>query len=199
MNILVATTNPGKIREITEILAGLEVAILTPKETNVVLDVEENGTSFAENAAIKARAWCAASGLPALADDSGLCVDALGGRPGVRSARFAGQGASDEDNYLLLLERMSGKMDRSARFVCAVALAFPGGDLVVAEGSYEGRILEEPLGEGGFGYDPVFFDPASKKSFAQLTPQEKNERSHRKKALVELKRKLLQSGYFAQA
>lgn len=199
MNILAATTNPGKIREITEILAGLEVAILTPKETNVVLDVEEDGSSFAENAAIKARAWCAASGLPALADDSGLCVDALGGRPGVRSARFAGQGASDEDNYLLLLESMSGEKDRSARFVCAVALAFPGGDIVIAEGSYEGRILEEPVGEGGFGYDPVFFDPASNKSFAQLTSQEKNERSHRKKALVELKRKLLQSGYLTQA
>ena len=199
MNILAATTNPGKIREITEILAGLEVAILTPKETNVVLDVEEDGSSFVENAAIKARAWCAASGLPALADDSGLCVDALGGRPGVRSARFAGQGASDEDNYLLLLESMSGKKDRSARFVCAVALAFPGGDIVIAEGSYEGCILEEPVGEGGFGYDPVFFDPASNKSFAQLTPQEKNERSHRKRALVELKRKLLQSGYLAQA
>ncbi|HOO37432.1 MAG TPA: RdgB/HAM1 family non-canonical purine NTP pyrophosphatase [Deltaproteobacteria bacterium] len=199
MNILAATTNPGKIREITEILAGLEVAILTPKETNVVLDVEEDGSSFAENAAIKARAWCAASGLPALADDSGLCVDALGGRPGVRSARFAGQGASDEDNYLLLLESMSGEKDRRARFVCAVALAFPGGDIVFAEGSYEGRILEEPVGEGGFGYDPVFFDPASGKSFAQLTPQEKNERSHRKKALVELKRKLLQSGYLTQA
>ncbi|HPJ94233.1 MAG TPA: non-canonical purine NTP pyrophosphatase, partial [Deltaproteobacteria bacterium] len=164
MNILAATTNPGKIREITEILAGLEVAILTPKETNVVLDVEEDGSSFAENAAIKARAWCAASGLPALADDSGLCVDALGGRPGVRSARFAGQGASDEDNYLLLLESMSGEKDRRARFVCAVALAFPGGDIVFAEGSYEGRILEEPVGEGGFGYDPVFFDPASGKS-----------------------------------
>ncbi|HPR50922.1 MAG TPA: RdgB/HAM1 family non-canonical purine NTP pyrophosphatase [Deltaproteobacteria bacterium] len=199
MNILAATTNPGKIREITEILAGLGVAILTPKETNVVLDVEEDGSSFAENAAIKARAWCAASGLPALADDSGLCVDALGGRPGVRSARFAGQGASDEDNYLLLLESMSGEKDRRARFVCAVALAFPGGDIVFAEGSYEGRILEEPVGEGGFGYDPVFFDPASGKSFAQLTPQEKNERSHRKKALVELKRKLLQSGYLTQA
>jgi len=199
MNILAATTNPGKIREITEILAGLEVAILTPKETNVVLDVEEDGSSFAENAAIKARAWCAASGLPALADDSGLCVDALGGRPGVRSARFAGQGASDEDNYLLLLESMSGEKDRRARFVCAVALAFPGGDIVFAEGSYEGRILEEPVGEGGFGYDPVFFDPASGKSFAQLSPQEKNERSHRKKALVELKRKLLQSGYLTQA
>ncbi len=199
MNILAATTNPGKIREITEILAGLEVAILTPKETNVVLDVEEDGSSFAENAAIKARAWCAASGLPALADDSGLCVDALGGRPGVRSARFAGQGASDEDNYLLLLESMNGEKDRSARFVCAVALAFPGGDIVIAEGSYEGRILEEPVGEGGFGYDPVFFDPASNKSFAQLTSQEKNERSHRKKALVELKRKLLQSGYLTHA
>ena len=198
MNILVATTNPGKITELTEILAGLKVSILTPKDIDLDLDVEENGQSFADNAETKARAWCEASGLVALADDSGLCVDVLDGRPGVRSARFAGQGASDEDNYRLLLECMIGKKNRGARFVCAVALAFPGGRVVLAQGSYEGRILEEPVGEGGFGYDPVFFDPASGRSFAQLTPKEKNERSHRKQALIELKHKLLEFGYLDQ-
>ena len=198
MNILVATTNPGKITELTEILAGLKVSILTPKDIDLDLDVEENGQSFADNAETKARAWCEASGLAALADDSGLCVDVLDGRPGVRSARFAGQGASDEDNYRLLLECMIGKKNRGARFVCAVALAFPGGRVVLAQGSYEGRILEEPVGEGGFGYDPVFFDPASGRSFAQLTPKEKNERSHRKQALIELKHKLLEFGYLDQ-
>jgi len=196
MNILVATTNPGKIREISALLAGLKVSILSPKEINIALDVEENGTSFADNAQIKARAWCEASGMPALADDSGLCVDALDGRPGVRSARFAGQGASDEDNYRLLIEYMKGIKDRGARFVCAVALAFPEGDVVLAQGSCEGTILEKPSGSGGFGYDPVFLDPASGKSFAQLVPEEKNARSHRKKALALLKHKLLQGGYF---
>ena len=199
MNILVATTNPGKITEITEILAELKVSILTPKDIDLDLEVEENGQSFADNAETKARAWCEASGLAVLADDSGLCVDALDGRPGVRSARFAGQGASDEDNYRLLLECMRGKKNRGAQFVCAVALAFPGGRVVLAQGTYEGRILEEPVGESGFGYDPVFFDPASGRSFAQLTSQEKNECSHRKKALAQLKGKLLQAGHFSPA
>jgi XTP/dITP diphosphohydrolase len=198
MDILVATTNPGKIREITEILAGPRVSIITPNEINLQLDVEENGLSFAENAAIKARAWCEASGMPALADDSGLCVDALDGRPGVLSARFAGNAATDEENYQLLLERMKGIQKRDARFVCVVALAFPGDEIVLAQGHYEGRILEDPVGNAGFGYDPVFFDPASGRSFAQLTREEKNNRSHRKKALEELKEKLIRSGCLDQ-
>jgi len=194
MIILVATTNPGKIREISRILAVPGVSILTPRDVNIVLDVEENGQSFAENARIKASAWCKASGYPALADDSGLIVDALDGRPGVRSARFAGEHATDEENYMLLLESLKGVEDRRARFVCATALAFPDGEVVQARGEYEGRILEAPIGEEGFGYDPVFLDPASGRSFAQLSPEEKNDRSHRKRALVELKRKLQDSG-----
>lgn len=198
MDILVATTNPGKIREITEILSGLNVSIITPNEINLALDVEEKGLNFAENAAIKARAWCEASGMPALADDSGLCVDALDGRPGVLSARFAGNSATDEENYQLLLKRMKGIQKRDARFVCVVALVFPEDEVILAEAHYEGRILEDPVGNAGFGYDPVFFDPASGKSFAQLTPEEKNNRSHRKKALEELKKKLIQSGYLNQ-
>lgn len=198
MDILVATTNPGKIREITEILSGLNVSIITPNEINLALDVEEKGLNFAENAAIKARAWCEASGMPALADDSGLCVDALDGRPGVLSARFAGNSATDEENYQLLLKRMKGIQKRDARFVCVVALVFPEDEVILAEAHYEGRILEDPVGNAGFGYDPVFFDPASGKSFAQLTREEKNNRSHRKKALEELKKKLIQSGYLNQ-
>lgn len=196
--ILVASTNPGKIREIKEILAGSNRCILTPLDINLDLNVEEKGTSFAENAEAKARQWSEASGLAALADDSGLCVDALDGRPGVRSARFAGENATDEENYLLLLEEMKGVTQRSARFVCAVALAFPGGGIVTARGEYEGCILENPVGDGGFGYDPVFFDPVSGKSFAQLSQQEKNERSHRKKALIALKQELLGSGYLSR-
>ena len=195
MIILVATSNPGKIREIARIFTAPGISIRTPRDINITLDVEENGQSFTENAQIKARAWCEATGYPALADDSGLSVDALDGRPGVRSARFAGENATDEENYMLLLDSLKGVEDRSARFVCAVALAFPDGDVVQAQGEYVGQILEAPIGGEGFGYDPVFLDPASGRSFAQLLPEEKNDRSHRKKALVELKRKLEESGY----
>lgn len=194
MIILVATTNPGKIREITRILDVPGLSILTPRDINIVLDVEENGQSFAENALIKARAWCKASGYPCLADDSGLSVDVLKGRPGVRSARFAGENATDEENYTLLLDSLKGVKDRSARFICVVALAFPDGEVVLAQGEYVGQILDEPAGDSGFGYDPVFLDPASGRSFAQLSPEEKNDRSHRKKALVELKSRLKESG-----
>ncbi|HHO76165.1 MAG TPA: RdgB/HAM1 family non-canonical purine NTP pyrophosphatase [Deltaproteobacteria bacterium] len=194
MIIFVATTNPGKIREISKILEMPGISILTPEDINISLDVEENGQSFAENAVIKARAWCEASGYPCLADDSGLVVKALDGRPGVRSARFAGNDATDEENYTLLLDSLKEVKDRRACFVCELALAFPDGDVVLARGEYEGLILEEPTGDAGFGYDPVFLDPASGRSFAQLSPQEKNDRSHRKKALIELKQKLLESG-----
>ncbi|MBN2298239.1 MAG: RdgB/HAM1 family non-canonical purine NTP pyrophosphatase [Deltaproteobacteria bacterium] len=194
MIILVATTNPGKIREITRILDVPGLSILTPRDINIVLDVEENGQSFAENALIKARAWCKASGYPCLADDSGLSVDVLKGRPGVRSARFAGENATDEENYTLLLDSLKGVKDRSARFICVVALAFPDGEVVLAQGEYVGQILDKPAGDSGFGYDPVFLDPASGRSFAQLSPEEKNDRSHRKKALVELKSRLKESG-----
>ncbi len=197
MKILAATTNKGKIREIADILTSLGITIITPQELDLQLNVEENGATFAENAAIKARAWSKASGLPTLADDSGLCVDALEGRPGVMTARFAGENASDEENIALLLQSLKGKENRRARFVCAVALAMPEGDLIGAEGECEGRICEEPAGEGGFGYDPVFLDVKSGKTFAQLDPSEKNTFSHRRRALEKLKLKLKDSGYIS--
>lgn len=190
MKLLVATTNKGKIREIADILSDLGIAIVSPAEIGLDLHVEEDGTTFAENAAIKARAWSKASGLPVLADDSGLCVDALQGRPGVRSARFAGRDASDEDNIAILLKSLKGKKNRTARFVCVAALALPTGELVKAEGEYGGTITEEPAGGGGFGYDPVFFDADAGKTFAQMSPEEKNARSHRRRALQSLKGKL---------
>lgn len=197
MKVLAATTNKGKIREIADILSSLGITIVTPRELNLQLTVNEDGATFAENAAIKAHAWSKASGLPTLADDSGLCVDVLDGRPGVMTARFAGNDAGDEENMALLLESLKGKKNRTARFVCAVALVFPQGELLQAEGEYEGLICEEPLGDGGFGYDPIFLDPKSGKTFAQLQPEEKNTFSHRRRALEALKDKLQESGYLS--
>ncbi|MRR39393.1 XTP/dITP diphosphatase [bacterium] len=197
MKLLVATTNKGKIEEITRILAGLPVTVVTPRDIVLNLDVEENGSTFAENAVIKARAWSAETNLPALADDSGLCVDALGGSPGVYSARFAGIGASDEQNTSLLLEKMKGITERTARFVCSVALALPSGEIVSAEGVYEGLICEEPAGDMGFGYDPVFLDPELGETLAQMSMEKKNARSHRRRALEALKEKLEASGFFS--
>lgn len=190
MNLLVATTNKGKVREIADILSDLGITIITPQQIGLRLEVKEDGATFAENASIKARAWSKAAGMPALADDSGLCVDVLDGRPGVLSARFAGKDASDEDNIALLLKSLEGKENRTARFVCAAALATGTGEVILAEGEYEGVITHEPEGDQGFGYDPVFFDPSSGKTLARMTPEEKNARSHRRKALEALKERL---------
>ncbi|OPZ25845.1 MAG: Non-canonical purine NTP pyrophosphatase [Deltaproteobacteria bacterium ADurb.BinA179] len=194
MKLLAATTNRGKIVEIAEILSGLGVTVVTPEEIDLHIDVKEDGATFAENALIKARAWSEAAGMPALADDSGLCVDALDGRPGVMSARFSGPDATDEKNIELLLRSLQGKTQRTARFVCAVALAWQTGEVILAEGRYEGIIIDEPRGRGGFGYDPVFLDPELNKTLAQMSPGEKNARSHRRKALDALKTRLQESG-----
>lgn len=194
MKLLAATTNRGKIVEIAEILSGLGVTVVTPEEIDLHIDVKEDGATFAENALIKARAWSEAAGMPALADDSGLCVDALDGRPGVMSARFSGSDATDEKNIELLLRSLQSKTQRTARFVCAVALAWQTGEVILAEGRYEGIIIDEPRGRGGFGYDPVFLDPELNKTLAQMSPGEKNARSHRKKALDALKTRLQESG-----
>jgi XTP/dITP diphosphohydrolase len=195
MKLLAATNNKGKIREIKEILSGLGITVVTPQEAGLSLEVEETGATFGENAALKARAWCEASGMPSLADDSGLCVDALDGRPGVMSARFAGAHASDTDNIMLLLCSLKGVKYRAARFVCVAALALPGGEVISAEGRYEGVIIDTPLGTEGFGYDPVFFDPLVGKTLAQMGPEEKNARSHRRHALDGLREKLAASGH----
>lgn len=194
MKVLAATTNRGKIGEITRILSASGIRVLCPADLKLSLDVEENGLTFADNAVAKALAWRRASGLPSLADDSGLCVDALDGRPGVHSARFAGPCASDRDNYELLLRLMEKVADRRARFVCVVALAVSDETVVTAAGQCEGVILTEPRGVNGFGYDPVFLDPASGKTFAELDEEEKNAISHRRRALEALKKKLEEQG-----
>lgn len=187
---VLATHNPGKLAEMRAILSGLGVEVLSPAEAGVEADVEETGSTFAENAMLKAKAVCAAAGLPAVADDSGLCVDALNGAPGVYSARYGGEGLDDRGRCLLLLNSMRGQATRAAHFACAVACAFPNGDTLEAEGRCDGAIAFAPLGEGGFGYDPVFLLPEKGKTFGQIGPEEKSAVSHRGKALAAFAEKL---------
>ena len=183
MKYVLATHNPGKLKEMGAILARFGVEVVSPKDLGLTVDVEETGTTFAENAMLKAKAICAAAKLPAIADDSGLCVDALNGGPGVYSARYGGEGLDDKGRYMLLLNSLRGQSTRTAHFTCAIACAFPNGDTLTAEGRCDGTIAYAPMGEGGFGYDPVFFVPELKKTFGQLTAEEKSAISHRGRAL----------------
>ncbi len=188
--LMLATTNPGKVREFKALLGQYELfnklTLLTPKDWPEALpEVEETGATFAENARLKAVALARATGLAALADDSGLCVDALGGEPGLHSARWAGAGATDADRNRRLLERLAGvsQEKRTARFVCAVSLAWPDGASVEAAGTCEGVFLEMPRGANGFGYDPLFQVAELGRTMAELTAEEKDTVSHRAKAL----------------
>ena len=186
--IVLATGNPGKVREIRRILGELGVEVV-PQTDLGVSDADETGTSFVENALIKARHASLMTGLPAIADDSGLVVDALDGRPGVYSARYSGADATDDSNIDKLLVELRGVPDekRTAAFHCwAVYVSTDGSTSLVAEGRWEGRILTQRRGAGGFGYDPVFFDPECGRTAAELGPEIKNARSHRGQALVAL-------------
>ncbi len=187
---VLATHNPGKLREMAQILERLHVEVVMPTDLGINVDVEETGATFAENAMLKAKAVCAASGLPAIADDSGLCVDALNGGPGVYSARYGGEGLDDIGRYRLLLNSLRGATTRAAHFACAVACAFPNGDALTAEGRCDGAIAFAPMGEGGFGYDPVFLVPEMRKTFAQMTAEEKSGISHRGRAMEKFVEKL---------
>ena len=192
--IVLASGNPGKRREIEKILADFDIEIVPQSEFGVS-DAEETGTTFVENALIKARHAVEATGLPAIADDSGLAVDALGGRPGVYSARYAGPGATDADNNARLLAELAGvpPSERGAAFHCVACFVAPDDpNPVVAEAQWRGRILEAPVGAGGFGYDPLFFVEETGCSSAELSAADKNQRSHRGQALRELARKLHQ-------
>lgn len=184
MKLVLASKNPGKLKEIQEILESLGVEVLLESQVGLDLEVEETGTTFEENAFLKADAVMKASGLPAIADDSGLVVDALDGAPGVYSARFGGK-ESDAARTALLLEKLEGipAEKRTARFVSAVACCLPDGRTVTAKGSCEGVIAAAPRGQGGFGYDPVFLVPELGKTFAELSAEEKNRISHRGTAL----------------
>lgn len=184
--LLLATRNQHKKSEMQAILTDLSVQILTLDDLPDLPEVEEDGSSFAENAAKKARQTAALSGITCLADDSGLSVDALDGNPGVYSARFAGPDADDDKNNEKLLAMMAAVPDekRTAAFVCAIALADPLGNTAVVEGRCPGRIIREKLGSGGFGYDPLFIPEGYLQTFAQLDAEEKNRISHRGRALA---------------
>lgn len=186
--LIVATGNAHKLKEIREIFGGTEV--ISAYDVGYTGDPEETGKTFAENAVIKAKAAADALGLPALADDSGLCVDALSGAPGIYSARYAGGHGDDKANRAKLLKNMRGVKNRNARFVCSVALCFPDGKIVCAEGETSGKILEEERGNGGFGYDPLFYSDDLKKGFGEASAEEKNSVSHRSRALEALKKAL---------
>jgi len=186
MQLVIASNNKKKRREIKSILGALGIGFVPAEQTRFV-DVTEDGATFAANAGKKASAFAAANGLPALADDSGLMVEALGGAPGVYSSRYAGKAASDADNNVKLLKDMKGIRKRDARFVCALHLAFPGTEApVTAEGCVDGRILDSPDGNAGFGYDPLFYCLELGKSFARATAEEKARVSHRGRALQAL-------------
>ncbi len=184
--IIVASGNEGKLKEIGKIFKGAEIVPM--REAGFTGDIEENGQSFRENAYIKAKAVCDSLGLPALADDSGLCVDYLGGAPGIFSARFSGEG--DNANRRLLLEKMQGAHDRRAHFECAVCLCLPDGRKLFGVGEARGSILEEERGSRGFGYDSLFYSDDLKKSFGEATAREKNGVSHRARALKDLMERL---------
>jgi XTP/dITP diphosphohydrolase len=182
--LVVATGNAHKLQEIAQIFTQFEV--VSQKQMGFCEDVEETGKTFAENALIKARAAAKALNSPVLADDSGLCVDALGGAPGVYSARYSGEHGNDAANRAKLLQALQGEKNRNAHFSCAVALVYPNGKEYVAEGNTYGEILTKESGDGGFGYDPLFFSADLQKSFGIATPEEKNGVSHRYRALQAL-------------
>ena len=184
MKFVLASQNKHKLVEMQSILSAQGVEVVLESDIGLHVDVEETGTTFAENAMIKARAVMEASGLPAIADDSGVCVDALNGAPGVYSARYGGPELDDIGRYRLLLENMRGAKTRAAHFTSCIACVFPNGDTIEAEGICPGTIAFAPQGDGGFGYDPVFFLPELRKTYAQLTPEEKAAVSHRGKALA---------------
>lgn len=183
--LIVATGNAHKLQEIKEIFE--EVEVVSAYDEGYTEDVEETGKTFAENAEIKASAAAEALQLPALADDSGLCVDVLGGAPGIYSARYAGTHGDDKANRQKLLENLQDKTNRKAHFTCSIALCFPGGKVIRAEGQTHGKILTKESGDNGFGYDSLFFSDDLQKSFGEASAAEKNSVSHRSRALAALK------------
>ncbi|WP_238884270.1 XTP/dITP diphosphatase [Clostridium sp. YIM B02551] len=196
--LVLATNNKNKVKEIKEILSVFNLNIVTLKDLNIDVDVEENGTSFDENALIKASAIAdiliskGYNDFIVLSDDSGLEVDYLGGEPGIYSARYAGNHGDDEANNIKLLDKLKNvpKEKRKAKFICSIAMINNLGGNKVVKGEVHGIILDEPLGSSGFGYDPLFYYEPFNKTFAQLSPEEKNKVSHRAKALIKLKEEM---------
>ena len=184
--IVLATTNQGKTREINELLKGFPVEIKNLNDFGQIPEVIEDGTTFDDNAYKKASFTARVLGYPSMADDSGLCVEALDGAPGVWSARYAGKNATDADNVNKMLDDLKDKDNRNAAFKCVISIAVPTGAALTYEGECQGVITKEPVGDNGFGYDPLFFYPEFNKTFAQLSIQEKGRVSHRGKALKEI-------------
>jgi XTP/dITP diphosphohydrolase len=186
INLVIATRNRGKTSEISSLLSEFPIMIKNLDDFGPIPEMREDGKTFDENAYQKASFAAKILGFPALADDSGLVVDALGGAPGVYSARYGGKNATDKDRYLKLLDEMKGITNRKAAFECVISIAVPTGAALTYEARCDGLIAEAPAGSNGFGYDPVFYYPPLQKTFAQLTQDEKNRVSHRGKALKEL-------------
>ncbi len=184
--IVLATTNQGKTREIHELLKGFPIEIKNLNDFGPIPEVIEDGTTFDDNAYKKASFTARVLGYPAMADDSGLCVEALDGAPGVWSARYAGENATDADNVNKMLDDLKDKDNRNAAFKCVISIAVPTGAALTYEGECQGVITKKPVGDNGFGYDPLFFYPEFNKTFAQLSIQKKGEVSHRGKALKEI-------------
>jgi XTP/dITP diphosphohydrolase len=186
ISVVIATRNRGKVEEIRELLHGYDVEVKTLDDFEPIPEVIESGKTFEENACLKASFTAKALGLPAIADDSGLVVDALNGAPGVYSARYAGEKATDQENNQKLLKVLEGRKNRNAHFEAVVAIALPEGKSLTYTGKVDGVILEAPDGNMGFGYDPLFYYPPFSKTFAQMTNEEKNKISHRGMAFKKL-------------
>lgn len=187
ITLVIATRNPGKTAEIRDLLEDFPITIMNLEDFGPIPEVEEDGSNFEENAYKKATQVAKILGLPALADDSGLMVDALNGAPGVYSARYAGDGATDEERCVKLLSELKGITARKASFECVLSLAVPSGAALTYDGRCDGIIAEKAEGKNGFGYDPIFYCPTLKKTFAQLTRDDKGRVSHRGRALQELR------------
>ena len=187
--LLIATNNAGKLREYAELLSDLAIELRGLRDYGIDVDVDETGEIFEQNAALKASTYASLAGIPTLADDSGLCIDRLNGAPGVRSARYAGERATDADRISKVLSELNGvhDADRTARFICVIALADADGKIVAsANGSCEGKITGGPRGTSGFGYDPIFLPDGFDKTFGELDAQTKNQISHRANAAVKI-------------
>lgn len=186
--VVIATRNTGKYKEFSYLLKNYFQKIKYLRDFDDIPEIEETGSTFSENSFIKASRISKLLNKTVLADDSGLVVDALGGKPGVYSARYAGANSTDEQNVEKLLEEMGNTTNRNARFVCCLTLIIPGGDIIESEGTCEGIITTEPRGDGGFGYDPVFFVPELKKTMSEIPEQKKNSISHRYRAIENMKK-----------
>jgi len=198
MKVVLASKNKHKLVEISKITEKFDIGLVLQSELGVDIDVEETGTTFEENSFLKAEAVMKATGLPALADDSGIAVDALGGAPGIYSARYGFDDSLDDWGRLLLLLKNTEKVpdgQRQAQFVCVITMVTPDGQVIQARGEAHGELLRKATGEGGFGYDPIFYYPPLQKAFAELSPEEKNRVSHRAEALKLFYEKLKEAGY----